>query len=54
MPVAVKAIAVPVVTSPVGVRAATTLGSRLACVTTTLSVAVPLPPRPSDTVTLAA
>ncbi len=49
-----KAIAVPVVTPPVGVRAATTVGLRLACVTTTVSVAVPVPPLPSDTVTLAA
>src|SRR6478736_5417765 len=42
VPVAVKAIGVPVVTLPAGVRE-----------TTTVSDALPLPPLPSETVTLA-
>ena len=54
VPVAVNAIAVPVVVLPAGVRAAVTDGSRLAVVTITVEVAVPVPPLPSDTVTVAA
>ena len=53
VPVAVKAIGVPVVTLPAGVREATTVGLRLAWATTTVSDALPLPPLPSETVTLA-
>ena len=51
-PVAVNATAVPVGTLPVGVRPAVTVGARLGCVTVTLSVGVPVPPLPSETVTL--
>jgi hypothetical protein len=50
----VNETSVPGATEPVGVRAAVTVGLRLPCVTTTLSVCVALPPLPSVTVTLAA
>src|SRR3954469_6425345 len=46
-------MAAPAATSPVGVRAAVTVGLRLACVTITVSVWEALPPLPSDTVTFA-
>ena len=49
-PVAVKAIAVPATTSPVGVREIVTVGLRLAWVTVTPTVSVAVPPLPSDTV----
>jgi len=52
--VAVNATEVPVVTLPVGVRAMVTVGFWLGATTVTLSVSLPLPPLPSDTVTLAA
>ncbi len=52
-PVAVKETSVPGATVPVGVRAAVTVGLRLPCVTTTLSVWVAVPPLPSLTVTFA-
>ena len=51
--VAVNAIDWPVVTPPVGVRPAVTVGARLGCVTVMLSVSSSLPPLPSETVTLA-
>ena len=52
---AVKLIAVLAATLPVGVRAAVTVGLWLTgAVTVTFTVAVPVPPLPSDTVTLAA
>jgi len=54
LPVAVNAIAVPVATSPVGLREAPTVGFWLAAVTVMLSVLlVAVPPWPSETVTLA-
>ncbi len=53
VPTALNATAVPATTLPAGLRDAVTVGARLPWVTTTLSVASPVPPRPSETVTLA-
>ena len=53
VPVAVNATSPPGGTLPAGVRAAVTVGARLACVTRTVSVRVSVPPLPSDTVTRA-
>ncbi len=55
VPFAVNAIGIPTRWFPVGVRLAVTVGFWLApsAVTVTGSVAEPVPPRPSDTVTTA-
>ena len=45
--------AVVTLPSPAGVREAVTVGAWLAAVTVTLSVVSPVPPLPSETVTLA-
>ena len=53
VPVALNATAAPTATLPAGSRVAVTDGSRLGWVTTIVSVVSPVPPLPSETVTLA-